>query len=288
MESQAPYGHALRTSCDKCRSAKVKCQREGQSCSRCVQRDEECTTTFLPRKVPKPDRRGRILHMESRIERMESILAASGLADEVATTPATTGSPTTDLDDRLSMLLLHDEGNSTFIGTASNLSLFSPAGLNWITNRTNCSDLSDLVKKRAQEISIFKETCLYPSHVHRGQAPLPPKNVADPLISCYFDTLNSVIPLFRRDKFEQLYVQQYSNNPPKSTSWYASFNVILALGGLLSLDEDIYAISEGSTRTYTAALDYIRNSWHVFTELSLNCRDFMTIQALITMVRPLT
>jgi hypothetical protein len=52
--------------------------------------------------------------MESRIERMESILAASGLASE-ATTPATTGT-STDLDDQLSMLFIHDEGSSTFIG----------------------------------------------------------------------------------------------------------------------------------------------------------------------------
>ena len=59
-------------------------------------------------------RRGKILDMESRIERMESILAASGLASE-AVTPATTGT-STDLDDQLSMLLLHDEGSSTFFG----------------------------------------------------------------------------------------------------------------------------------------------------------------------------
>lgn len=59
-------------------------------------------------------RRGKILDMESRIERMESILAASGLSSEAAT-PATTGT-SADLDDQLSMLLLHDEGSSTFIG----------------------------------------------------------------------------------------------------------------------------------------------------------------------------
>ena len=68
--------------------------------------------------LPLSFRRGKILDMESRIERMESILAASGLASE-AITPATTGT-STDLDDQLSMLLLHDEGSSTFIGNILN------------------------------------------------------------------------------------------------------------------------------------------------------------------------
>ncbi|KAE8307353.1 hypothetical protein BDV41DRAFT_569128 [Aspergillus transmontanensis] len=289
MDPHPPFGHALRTSCDKCRAAKVRCQREGQSCVRCLQRGDDCVTTFHPRKTSKPDRRGKILDMESRIERMESILAASGLASE-AVTPATTGT-STDLDDQLSMLLLHDEGSSTFIGSASSLSLFSPAGLQWISSRTNSSDLSDLILRRIQACPPFHESIrLWNGLDYRGQVSLPPKHVADSFVACkiismhFFDTLNDVIPLYRRDKFEALYEQQYTSCPPKSTSWYASLNVVLALGCLLSHEESMNASTESSMRAPTTAVDYLRNCWNVFGELSLSCRDLMAVQALLAMV----
>jgi hypothetical protein len=100
----------------------------------------------------------------------------------------------------------------------------------------------------------------------------------------YFDIFNNIIPLFRRDKFGKMYEQQYSSHPPKSTSWYASFNVILALGCLLSHEDDTSATTECSMVASIDAVDYLRNSWSVFTELSLHCRDIMTVQALLAMV----
>ncbi|KAE8402744.1 hypothetical protein BDV37DRAFT_272604 [Aspergillus pseudonomiae] len=291
MDPHPPFGHALRTSCDKCRAAKVRCQREGQSCARCLQRGDDCVTTFHPRKTSKPDRRGKILDMESRIERMESILAASGLASE-AVTPATTGT-STDLDDQLSMLLLHDEGSSTFFGSASSLSLFSPAGLQWISSRTNSSDLSDLILRRIQACPPFHESLrVWQGLDYRGQVPIPPKHLADSFVACkiipthFFDALNDVIPLYRRDKFEVLYEQQYTSCPPKSTSWYASLNVVLALGCLLSHEENMSASAGSSMLAPTTAVDYLRNCWNVFGELSLSCRDLMAVQALVGMVRP--
>lgn len=260
----------------------MRCQREGRSCARCLQRGDECVTTFHPRKVSKPDRRGKISDMESRIERMESILAASGLASEAAT-PATTGT-STDLDDQLSMLLLHDEGSSTFIGSASSLSLFSPAGLQWISSRTNSSDLPDLIRRRIKACPPLHESIrLWHGLDYRGQVPLPPKNIADSFVAYFFDALNDIIPLYRRDVFEALYEQQYTSCPPKSTSWYASLNVVLALGCLLSHEDNMTAGAEHSMLAPTIAVDYLRNCWHVFTELSLSCRDLMTVQALLAM-----
>ncbi|KAE8380641.1 hypothetical protein BDV26DRAFT_127681 [Aspergillus bertholletiae] len=282
MDSHPPFGHALRTSCDKCRAAKVRCQREGQSCARCLQRGDDCVTTFHPRKTSKPDRRGKIIDMESRIERMESILAASGLANE-ADTPATSGT-STDLEDQLSMLLLHDEGSSTFIGSASSLSLFSPAGLQWISSRTNSSDLSNLILRRVQECPPLHETVrLWNGLDYRGQVPLPPKHVADSFVAYYFETLNDIIPLYRRDRFEALYTQQYTSCPPKSTSWYASLNVVLALGCLLSHEDNTNESPESSMRAPTMAVQYLRNCWNVFGELSLGSRDLMAVQALLGM-----
>ncbi|OGM43691.1 hypothetical protein ABOM_008801 [Aspergillus bombycis] len=220
--------------------------------------------------------------MESRIERMESILAASGLASE-AVTPATTGT-STDLDDQLSMLLLHDEGSSTFIGSASSLSLFSPAGLQWISSRTNSSDLSDLILRRIQACPPFHESFrIWQGLDYRGQVSLPPKHLADSFVAYFFDTLNDVIPLYRRDNFEALYEQQYTSCPPKSTSWYASLNVVLALGCLLSHEENMSASAESSMLAPTIAVDYLRNCWNVFGELSLSCRDLMAVQALLGM-----
>ncbi|KAJ1717050.1 hypothetical protein COH20_011263 [Aspergillus flavus] len=220
--------------------------------------------------------------MESRIERMESILAASGLSSEAAT-PATTGT-SADLDDQLSMLLLHDEGSSTFIGSASSLSIFSPAGLQWISSRTNSSDLSDLILRRIQACPPLHESMrLWHGLDYRGQVSLPPKHVADSFVTYFFDTLNDVIPLYRRDTFEALYEQQYTSCPPKSTSWYASLNVVLALGCLLSHEESMNESTESSMRAPTTAVDYLRNCWNVFGELSLSCRDLMAVQALLAM-----
>ncbi|KAF7593268.1 hypothetical protein BBP40_011725 [Aspergillus hancockii] len=220
--------------------------------------------------------------MESRIERMESILAASGLASE-ATTPATTGT-STDLDDQLSLLFIHDEGSSTFIGSSSGLSLLSPAGLQWISNRTGSSALSDLIQRRVQSCPPLSEAVrLWRDQDSKIQTPLPPKSIADHFVAYYFNIFNNIIPLFRRDKFEKLYEQQHSSRPPKSISWYASLNVILALGCLLSHEDDTTATTESSKMASNNAVDYLRNSWCVFTELSLHCRDIMTVQALLAM-----
>lgn len=53
--------------------------------------------------------------MASRIERMESLLATSGLNTTTAIGPEEE-SPTAEIQDKLSMLLVHDDGASAFIG----------------------------------------------------------------------------------------------------------------------------------------------------------------------------
>jgi hypothetical protein len=86
----------------------------------------------------------------------------------------------------------------------------------------------------------------------------------------------------------RLYEQQYTTNPPTSPAWYATLNVVLAIGGLICEDEiSMFPCppnTKGATEGEGHALSYLRNCYSVFTQLAFSCREIMAVQALTGMV----
>lgn len=86
--------------------------------------------------------------------------------------------------------------------------------------------------------------------------------------------------------------QQYSENPPTSVSWYATFNAVLGIGELVFEDEIGLHSSEMDTLGETSgpihALSCLQNCYSVFTQLAFSSRELMGVQALIGMVSALS
>jgi hypothetical protein len=99
------------------------------------------------------------------------------------------------------------------------------------------------------------------------------------------------MPLFDQDSLMELYEQQYSPNPPTGPAWYASMNIVFAIGSLaealgepnsipeLALDNSDYQ-NEPSAHEQC-----FQNACGVFTELVFTTRSILAVQALLGMVR---
>lgn len=81
---------------------------------------------------------------------------------------------------------------------------------------------------------------------------------------------------------------QYSDDPPTSVAWYASFNAVLGIGALAVEDEvgvpPAYLHPTQNTEGRDYLLSRLRNCYSVFTQLSFSCREVMGVQALVAMV----
>jgi hypothetical protein len=98
------------------------------------------------------------------------------------------------------------------------------------------------------------------------------------------------MPLFDQSIFMQLYEQQYSPNPPPSPAWYATLNIVLALGSLTdSLGEhdsdlDLALDKSDEHNAQLASKRYFKNACRVFTELVFTTNSILAVQALLGIV----
>ncbi|KAI9730852.1 MAG: hypothetical protein M1834_005570 [Cirrosporium novae-zelandiae] len=223
-----------------------------------------------------------LLEMANRIERMESLLAASGLDVPASSSNTDDTSPTEQekLSDRLTTLIIGDEpGTSHFWGPSSGFSIFSPQGLQWIAEKTGTDELQGFIAELANSQSTvvstgFAQLC---NPIFARRASLPPR---------FFGSINTAIPLFDQASFLQLYEKQYSSDPPRGAAWYASLNIVFAIGSMaLALGE------QGSTPEPVAQdqiepwsfWEYCRNAYSVFTELLFTSHNMLAVQALLGM-----
>ncbi|GFG14154.1 3-(3-hydroxy-phenyl)propionate/3-hydroxycinnamic acid hydroxylase [Aspergillus udagawae] len=283
---------ALRASCEPCRKAKVRCKREGESCSRCKQREQKCEFSPSSRKrivkgQPKPHR-DTIDEMKNRLERMESLLLArrrSSRDDNRASSSLVEGK-----EDDASYYLMDRIGFSSFIGSASGLALLSPRGLRGVSSITHSTELLDFVSTRARTHMLGWSEEMMSTWQHLkpdDQTPLPPKGSSILAVNYFFAYVNSTLPLFDQRRFMERFNSQYSEEPPTSVAWYASLNAVLGIGALVLEDE----IGVPSTVLHPRqtkeggghVLSCLRNCYSVFTQLSYSCREVMGVQALIGM-----
>ena len=103
-----------------------------------------------------------------------------------------------------------------------------------------------------------------------------------------------MLPLYDWDIFDENFQRQYSDNPPSGAAWFASFNVVLSIGGLIS---EVHSEVEGRGQSkenfflmnFPDAQDsqyerYFRNAASCFAELTFNEPSLMAVQALCGMV----
>jgi hypothetical protein len=97
-----------------------------------------------------------------------------------------------------------------------------------------------------------------------------------------------MLPLYDRDIFDQHYTQQYSAKPPSGAAWYASFNVVIAIGGMIS---EVHSQVEGrapcegfSLLPDTPYSRYFRNAAGCFLDLTFQEPSLLAVQAMCGMV----
>ncbi|KIM94323.1 hypothetical protein OIDMADRAFT_135861, partial [Oidiodendron maius Zn] len=233
--------------------------------------------------------------VESRIERLESVLAASGIdPNSVAEADGAAAENADDLPqnvvDRLTTLLISEEGASSFLGASSGLSLFSPQGLQWISESTGSNDLSEFIStlsKTNEGPWKVNNMDLWHSMLPSQREPLPPKEIADILVECFFDTFNNVFPLFDRTTFYDAYSHQYAQQPIGGSAWYACLNVVLCLGSVFwhahIHSKDHHLKTEISGFTEEKCWKYFRNACSCLTDLMFKDCNLMAVQAIIGM-----
>jgi hypothetical protein len=100
-------------------------------------------------------------------------------------------------------------------------------------------------------------------------------------ILAFFDTFNTVFPLFNRESFDRLYYLQYFGQPPTGPAWYASLNVVICLGSMMSkrpLQNDAINFAEEDH------WKYFHNACRCFIELLFNDYSLLAVQAMCGMV----
>ena len=105
----------------------------------------------------------------------------------------------------------------------------------------------------------------------------------------YFETFNTMLPLYDRELFDTYYAQQYTAEPPSGAAWDASINVILAIGGLIA---EVHSHVEGrkpaepfSFFQETPYSKYFRNAASRFLDLTFQEPSLLAVQAFCGMVR---
>jgi len=102
-----------------------------------------------------------------------------------------------------------------------------------------------------------------------------------------------MLPLYDWDIFNEYYEQQYTSIPPSGADWYASINVVLGIGGMIS---EAHSQAEGRrlAKDNPFSMDlpgtasmygrYFRNAASCFIELAFKNPSLMAVQALCGMV----
>jgi len=149
--------------------------------------------------------------VEGRIKRLETVLTSLGVNPNGDPLTEKSEAPL-DLTDQLSTLIIDGEGSSHFmgnlikitfapvhtlksstLGASSGFSLFSPQGLQWISEKTGNNDLSQFIGKLARSgrgTSFPEQADLWSSLPPSEREPLPEKYIADLYVQCmYFNGL---------------------------------------------------------------------------------------------------
>jgi hypothetical protein len=235
-----------------CFEKKLKCDRE-IPCLNCVKRKLSCLYSHVekPRKTPQRNAK-RIKEMETRLQAMEELMKSTVEADDqgpsklMPTELLATSDPG-----------LPDEGMQNQLDDSD--TAFS-------LNRSDARSLAaqwKLIKYQGPSRPLVKR-------------PLPSMEEALSLLQEYFETFNTLFPLFNEDEFMQRTDWDYSAEPLADVAWWAALNVALAIGCRLRGMRTLQA-TELSRKAY----GYMQNALNVTQDLTLRKPDLLGVQALL-------
>ena len=228
--------------CVACSEKKLKCDR-ANPCSKCAKRNSRCLYSHVekPRKTPQRSAK-RIKEMEARVQAMEALIRSRSEDEswKVATQQSNMeGYPKATANDEID-----DDLNEVFGGglPPAQWGVINPQGPS-----------RQLVKR-----------------------PLPTMEEALCLLREYFDSFNTVVPLFNEDDFMDKFFLQYTAEPLAEVGWWAALNVALAIAyrmrGMRTLQ---------TMELNIKACGFIQNALSVAQDLTLSKPDLLSIQALL-------
>lgn len=169
-------------------------------------------------------------------------------------------------------------------GSSSGFSIFSPKGIQWVSEKTGDTSFQDMIASAAvddQKFMYWKPEIFADIFNRRTFKPLPPKAEALSLLKDFFQNFNCMFPLFHEPTFMHLVDRHYSMEPYEGSGWWASLNVALAIAHRIRVMGNSSPQVEDQN-----AWGYIKNALAVQTELTMRNNDLLSVQALIGMVRP--
>ena len=94
----------------------------------------------------------------------------------------------------------------------------------------------------------------------------------------FFQNFNTMFPLFHQQTIETLFEKYYGGTLPFESGWYASFNMMLAIGCR------VRGAQSPNIEEEAKGWSYFQNSASVLTELTLKNTNLLSIQAMLAMV----
>jgi hypothetical protein len=188
------------------------------------------------------------------------------------------------------------------VGSSSGFSIFSPKGLEWISEKTGDDSFLKLIQIDNYPSHPGKCEAFGDIFQRRSKHPLPSKKVARMLVEGmsrkpysalvinglidFFRRFNTLYPLFHPPSFYNFFEKQYSDEPPSHNGWYSAFNMVLAVACRLRVSTSLGPrnIDDENSVSSQEAWNYFQNAGVNLTDLLMRNTDLISIQAIITMV----
>ncbi|KAF2680386.1 hypothetical protein K458DRAFT_312218 [Lentithecium fluviatile CBS 122367] len=183
------------------------------------------------------------------------------------------------LAEMMCSLVTNNCGETRYIGSSSGFSIFSPKGIQWVSEKTGDSSFQEMISTAAIEDNkwiqwrpdVFQD--IFKRRVYRQ---LPPKAEALSLLKDYFENFNCMFPLFHEPTFMHLVDKHYSKDPYEGSGWWASLNVALAFAHRLRVMSNLVPAEEDEK-----AWQYLKNAMSIQVELTMRNTDLLSVQALL-------
>ncbi len=185
------------------------------------------------------------------------------------------------LSDMMCSLVTNNQGETKYIGSSSGFSIFSPKGVQWVSEKTGDRSFEEMIQRGTIDDSkwvYWKPEIFGDIFERRIYQQLPPKHETLSLLKDYFENFNCMFPLFHQPTFMHLVDRQYSSEPYDGSGWWASLNVALAIAHRLRVMSNLVSQDEDQK-----AWGYLKNAMAVFTELTMRNTDLLSVQALLGM-----
>ncbi|KAI9749762.1 MAG: hypothetical protein M4579_006752 [Chaenotheca gracillima] len=185
------------------------------------------------------------------------------------------------LSDMMCSLVTNNCGETRYIGSSSGFSIFSPKGIQWVSEKTGDNSFQDMISSVSADDNKWiqwKPEIFGDIFTRKVYQPLPPKEEAVSLLRDFFDHFDCIFPLFHEPTFMHLVDKHYSKDPYEGSGWWASLNIALAIAHRLRVMSNLVPQEEDEK-----AWGYLKNSLYVLTELTMRNTDLLSVQALLGM-----